>query len=62
MIFPRLIAQLATLLLCIAVVPLAEGGPAHAQMSFQHVVVDASGPRDIWERAWVISITTAYRT
>jgi len=51
MIVPRFIAQLARLLLCIAAVPLLEGGPAYAQMSFQHVVVDAVGPRDIWGKS-----------
>ena len=48
---PRPLAQLATLLMCIAVVHLVEGAPARAQMSFQHVVVDPSGPQNIWGKS-----------
>ena len=36
---------------CIAASFLVPEAPAHAQMSFQHVVVDASGPQSIWGKS-----------
>ena len=41
-------SQHAMLLLCLVATCLVPGAPARAQMSFRHVLVDASGPQSIW--------------
>jgi hypothetical protein len=48
---PRFFRRLAKLLLCLSVAPVLVTGDARAQISFQHVVVDASGPQDIWGKS-----------
>ena len=48
---PRLFAQLTKLVLCIVVICVAREPRASAQMSFEHVVVDSSGPQNIWGKS-----------